>query len=106
MVYGSVADKDVDAALRLIPAGTKCVFTKAQGKRALSSQEIYDRYMAVRVEKGRLAEVAYCTADVDEAVRTALSVAGSLKDTDPKARPLIYIGGSTYVVSEALVSLK
>ena len=104
IVYGSVADKDVDAALRLIPAGAKCVFTKAQGKRALPAQEIYDRYMTVCAEKGRPAEVTYCTADVGEAVRTAFSVAESLKDADPQARPLIYIGGSTYVVSEALMS--
>ena len=39
---------------------------------------------------------------VVEAVRKAFGLAETLKASDSAARPLIYVGGSTYVVSEAV----
>ena len=95
IVYGSVADKDVDAALRLMPQDITVVFTQAQGKRALPAEEVRDRYLALNNE----ASDVYCESDVTKAVSLAMELA--LK----KKAPAVYIGGSTYVVSEAIAFL-
>lgn len=107
VVYGSVADKDVDAALKLIPAEVKCIFTQAQGKRALPAAEIRDRYLAFCADDARVASCpVYCTPDVQDAVSLAYRMASAMKDEDPDSHPLIYIGGSTYVVSEAMACIE
>ena len=95
MVYGSVADKDVDAALRLMPQDITVVFTQAQGKRALPADEVRDRYLALNNE----ASDVYCESDVTKAVSLAMELASK------KKAPAVYIGGSTYVVSEAIAFL-
>ena len=106
MVYGSVADKDVDAVLHLMPSDAIYVFTQAHGKRALPAEEVMGRYLAYCAETGRPTEDVHCCGTVIEAVKSAYELAASLKDIDPGAVPLIYIGGSTYVVSEAVAMLK
>ena len=105
MVYGSVADKDVDAVLHLLPQGASYVFTNAQGKRALGAEEIRDRYMAFCKETGREPGDVHVGGTVIEAVRKALGLAEMMKASDSAARPLIYVGGSTYVVSEAVAHI-
>lgn len=95
IVYGSVADKDVDAALRLMPQDITVVFTQAQGKRALPAEEVRDRYLALNNE----ASDVYCESDVCKAVSLAMELASK------KKAPAVYIGGSTYVVSEAIAFL-
>ena len=102
MVYGSVADKDVDAVLHLMPADAAYVFTQAHGKRALPAEEARDRYLSYCAETGRPTGDVHCRGTVIEAVRHAYGLAASIKESDPDALPLIYIGGSTYVVSEAV----
>lgn len=102
LVYGSVADKDVDSVLHLLPENASYVFTQAQGKRALPAKEIRDRYLAFCASCGRSAGDVLCVASVAEAVKAALDIASSLKAVDPDSSPLVYIGGSTYVVSEAV----
>ena len=106
MVYGSVADKDVDAVLHLMPADAAYVFTQAHGKRALPAEEARDRYLSYCAETGRPTGDVHCRGTVIEAVRHAYGLAASIKESDPDALPLIYIGGSTYVVSEAVAMLK
>ena len=102
MVYGSVADKDVDAVLHLMPADAAYVFTQAHGKRALPAEEARDRYLSYCAETGRPTGDVHCCGTVIEAVRHACRLAALIKESDPDALPLIYIGGSTYVVSEAV----
>lgn len=102
IVYGSVADKDVDAVLHLLPQDATYIFTQAQGKRALAAEDIRDRYLAFCAEEGRACDRVHCAGTVLEAVRTAYETAASMKEADACARPLVYIGGSTYVVSEAV----
>lgn len=106
MVYGSVADKDVDAVLHLMPADAAYVFTQAHGKRALPAAEARDRYLSYCAEAGRPAGDVHCCGTVIEAVRHAYGLAALIKESDPDAMPLIYIGGSTYVVSEAVEMLQ
>ena len=102
LVYGSVVDKDVDAALRLLPADAVCVFTQAHGKRALPAESIKERYLAFCAAESRPLGQVHCADNVEDAVRTAYQLAASIKENNPAARPLIYVGGSTYVVSEAV----
>lgn len=86
IVYGSVADKDYGSVIRMIPRCAKVIFTNASGSRALPADEaraVYDG-----------------DAEVCRTVKEAVSLARKLSETCDK--PLIYIGGSTYVVSEAL----
>ena len=102
MVYGSVADKDVDAVLHLMPEDAVYIFTQAQGKRALPADDIRARYVDFCNQSGREISDIYVTGTVVEAVENALGLASHLRVTDSSAVPMIYIGGSTYVVSEAV----
>ncbi len=95
IVYGSVADKDVDSVIHLMPEDATYIFTQAHGKRALAAETVRDKYLAFSRECGRAEENVYCAGTVVEAMGLAYELAAS------KDRPLIYVGGSTYVVSEA-----
>ncbi|MCR4565167.1 MAG: bifunctional folylpolyglutamate synthase/dihydrofolate synthase [Bacteroidales bacterium] len=89
MIYGSVSDKDVAAAVSLLPAGADLILTAADNPRALRPEKIFallpdiSRFRSIRV-----------IPTVAEAVDLAL------RDAAPE--DLIYIGGSSYLVAEAL----
>ena len=104
VVYGSVADKDVDSVIHLMPEDAVYVFTQAQGKRALAAESIRDRYDAFCKENGRSPKNVYCSGTVVDAVSLAYRLAETVKEAG--GRPLVYVGGSTYVVSEAVAMLK
>ena len=101
IVYGSVADKDVDAVLRLMPSGADIFFTNADNGRALPAADACSRYLRCCEETGREPSRTSVVPSVAEAVAAALSLGGKLA-ADGGAQPLLYIGGSTYVVSEAV----
>ena len=105
MVYGSVADKDVDSVIHLMPEDAAYIFTQAHGKRALAGSVIRDKYLAFCKETGRRTDDVHVGSDVAEAVALSREMASRIMDADPSACPLIYIGGSTYVVSEAVALL-
>ena len=84
IVYGIMADKDLDAIIPLMPRRAKYIFTSPATPRALPAGEIARRFAAP----------AIVIDSVQDAVRKALEL--SSPDT------IIYIGGSTFVVSEAL----
>ena len=105
IVYGSVADKDVDAVMHLMPSDASYIFTQAQGKRALPAIVAMEKYLEFCREEGREAGEVRCAATVAEAKRMAYEAAADIVAADPSARPLIYIGGSTYVVSEAVAEI-
>ena len=105
IVYGSVADKDVDAVIHLMPQDAIYVFTQAQGKRALPAESIRDRYLAFCEENSRAIGRIYCAGTVIEAMNNAYEIAAGIVAAEPDAHPLIYVGGSTYVVSEAVAML-
>ena len=96
VIYGSVADKDVDAAIGLFPENAVYVFTNAHGKRALPAAEVLEKYKASCSKAGREVGEVYCASTVED----AKDIAYSLISSDSDALPLIYVGGSTYVVSE------
>ena len=96
IVYGSVADKDVDAVIHLMPEDATYIFTQASGKRALAASVICEKYKAFCESVGRPSGDVFCCESVASAMvkaeELALAVPGSL----------VYVGGSTYVVSEAV----
>lgn len=101
MVYGSVADKDVDAVLRMLPSRAYIYFTAADNHRAMPAAELAARYEALRGADVEAAAGCYeVVPRVADAVAAALKRCESLREAN--RRPLLYIGGSTYVVSEAL----
>ena len=95
IVYGSVADKDVESVIHLMPHDATYIFTQAQSKRALKAEGIYEKFAAA----GFSTEKAHVVPQVCDAVAKALELAILAGPA-----PLIYIGGSTYVVSEAIQS--
>ena len=114
IVYGSVADKDLDSVLPLMPGDARYIFTQAKGKRALSADVISEKFSAAYPSVETLK-----ASDVKKAVQLALEMVASSESTMDTASvsgpgashesvagtiagPLIYIGGSTYVVSEAV----
>jgi len=102
IVYGSVADKDVDSVLHLFPEDAVCIFTQAQSKRALPAGKIEEKYLEFCNETARCVGQVYVRDNVHEAVELAKDIAAGMMAADSSLRPLIYIGGSTYVVSEAV----
>ena len=100
IVYGSVADKDVDSVLHLMPEDAIYVFTQAQNKRALAADKIYEKYLQYRPEA--VGKKVFVRNTVADAVALAREIAAKIIAEDKSAKPLVYIGGSTYVVSEAV----
>lgn len=106
IVYGSVADKDVDSVIHLMPQDAIYIFTQAQSKRALAAENIRDRYLTFCEENSRSIGRIHCAGTVVEAMNLAYQIAAGIVAADSDALPLIYVGGSTYVVSEAVAIWK
>ena len=87
IVIGMVGDKDIDGVLELLPESAVYYFTQASVRRAMTSGELRDR----AVSKGLCGNSYEC---VEDAVRAALASAGE--------NDMVYIGGSTFVVADAL----
>ena len=86
IVFGQVNDKDTDVVMRLLPSGEKYryIFTTPNTKRARSAQEMLDLWG----KDGLAIDIPV------EAIRYAQSHA--------KAEDAIFIGGSNYLVSDAI----
>lgn len=87
IVFGVVADKDLDSVIPLMPKDAYYLFTNARGTRALKAEILAQRLGAA----GMHGEIV---PDVRKAYERALQLAG--KDD------FVYIGGSTFVVAEVL----
>jgi len=103
IVYGVMADKDLDAIIPLMPADATYIFTAPATDRALPAAEILRRYTAAG--RGR----AYTADSVRQAVQMALSLAQTLSGQTNRSAsaakpvpPLVFIGGSAFVVAETL----
>ena len=108
-VVGFSGDKDIDAILALLPRDAYYLFTQAASERALPVSELAARAAAAGLDGEAVATVPAAdltakaaiygltgetVADVPAAVARAKELAA---DDD-----MIFIGGSTYVVAEAL----
>lgn len=87
IVFGMVDDKDVDGVLKLLPKNATYYFTRPSNKRGLSPDIIAQKAKTL----GLYGNVFQ---NVDKAYKTALKMA---KDND-----FLFVGGSSYVVSDFL----
>lgn len=107
LVYGSVRDKDVDAVLGILPREGRIFFCSADNPRALEAGELLRRRNEIIAVQGipdaKVPDAVSC-ASVAEALEKAQHLCREISSV-PGRKPLLYIGGSTYVVSEALSAL-
>lgn len=96
IVYGIMADKDLDSIIPVLPAGARYFFCAPSIPRALAVEQLYGRVNSARPQL----DAVKCTS-VASALEQAL---GAARETGPES--LVYVGGSTFVVSEALQFLK
>lgn len=95
MVFGMVDDKDVEVVMSLLPKDAVYYFTQARTHRAIPAArmaELWEKELA----KHRLCAHSHSFASVPDAIHAAQKEA---TDED-----IIFIGGSNYVVGEALMS--
>lgn len=90
MVIGVMRDKDLDKMLPLLPSDARYYFCEVSMPRALPSGELQEA-------AGRYGLQGHAFGRVEEALRAARQWAG---DDD-----LVFIGGSTFVVADALLAL-
>ena len=103
IVYGIMADKDLDAILPLFPEKAQYIFTTPNTPRALPAEDLLRRFLSA---EGDAPSVTEKKADVPSGASPLViqNVREAVKKALALATPetVIYIGGSTYVVSEAL----
>ncbi len=87
MVLGFMKDKNIDEIIAMLPKHAKYYFTNAHTPRALHAAELNDKATAHGI-KGN------CYDSVAHAIEAARAMA--------KENDMIYIGGSMYVLAEAL----
>lgn len=95
IVFGMVADKDIDSVLPLLPTAARYYFCHAPTPRALAA----DRLAAMAAPYG-LAGTTY--ASVADALNAARAEAAG---QDGKEEGTVFVGGSTFVVAEAMKAL-
>ena len=87
LVFGMVDDKDIDTVMGMLPQDAVYYWTQASTKRAIPSEKVQEKGKTL----GLSGNVFYNVKDAYEAV---------LKDSD-KA-DFIFVGGSSYIVSDLL----
>jgi dihydrofolate synthase/folylpolyglutamate synthase len=90
IVFGMVADKDIDVVLNLLPEEAVYYFTQPNTSRALPATELQAKWHALRP----MHMYNMCFYSVCDAIAVAKQQATS--------EDIIFIGGSNYVVGEAL----
>ena len=101
MVYGMAGDKDVEAVRGLLPSDARYIFTQAQGSRAMPAGQLRELMDSSRRERGKAdagITDSVAVGSVAEAVDMAMREAGPSN--------LVFIGGSSYVVAEAIAHLE
>jgi dihydrofolate synthase/folylpolyglutamate synthase len=91
MVVGMVSDKEIESVLSLMPQKAAYYFTEASVSRAMPAQQF-----AEKAQQYQLQGQHYDT--VKKAIEQAIS--------DSSPQDMIFIGGSTFVVGDALSCLK
>lgn len=90
MVIGFVSDKDVSHIIEMMPRSAHYIFTQAAIPRAMNAE----RLAALAAETGILGEAIPSVKDAISAARKNCPSSGT-----------VFIGGSTYVVAEALANI-
>lgn len=100
IVFGMVNDKDIDTVLGLLPENAVYYFTQPATSRALPAEELCRRWHALHLIANRQSPIANRQSPISafSTVREALAAAQRAASADD----IIFIGGSNYVVGEAL----
>lgn len=91
IVFGMVNDKDVDGVMCLLPKNAHYYFTKPQSKRAIPEKDIQRKAMTYGL-------AGDCYNDVPSAYTAAKKMA--------TPDDMIFIGGSSYIVSDLLLYIR
>lgn len=89
IIYAKAKDKDFAPIVDLMPSGATYIFTQADGPRATPAGDLA---AAFQNSKPGAAQAVYMFSDRQEAYEKAMSLASETH------KPLIYIGGSTYIL--------
>ena len=89
IVYAAMGDKDVDKIMTMLPPQSRLIFVTPSSHRAMKAEDIFSKYL----QAGNDPSSACCSTSVEDAVRQVVSLG---------PRDLVYIGGSTYLVAEAV----
>lgn len=95
IVFGMVSDKDVDTVLGLLPKSADYYFCNAPTPRALPAAKLAE----MAKQHGLKGEVY---GSIDEALSAALSHTSDAADLPRNVRPIVFVGGSNFVVCEAM----
>lgn len=98
ILYGIMSDKDFGSIAHLLPTDAEYVFTSAPGPRALPAADLARKYEEYCSEEGIPCAPYNVEQNPVEAMTIAVQAAAKMSD------PLIYVGGSTYVVAEVIRS--
>lgn len=96
IVYGVMKDKDLAGIIPLMPLGAQYVMVAPSTPRAMDVETLYARCREGLTARGLPEEAVKLGGTVAEGLTLAMELAGN----EPE-KVLIYIGGSTFVVSEA-----
>ncbi|MBR5175464.1 MAG: bifunctional folylpolyglutamate synthase/dihydrofolate synthase [Bacteroidales bacterium] len=94
IVYAVMADKDLDGIMPLMPKDATYVLPELKTTRALPAKDTARRLKAFLKGAGASCQIIR-TGPMEDAINVSLSL-------DKDRKPLIFIGGSTYLLSEAL----
>lgn len=100
IVYGVMKDKDLDGIIPLMPLDADYVLVAPSSARAMDVDVLYGRCLEGLTARGMSADRIIRGGSVEE----GLAKAREMADTEP-GKTLIYIGGSTFVVSEAVTRI-
>ena len=108
IVYGVMADKDLASISHLMPADADYVLVAPATSRAMPAATLGEQLASLRPDIFARAGGVKVVPDVAAGVRLALSVASpdAFHGASRNFRRIIYIGGSTFVVSEAIEHLE
>lgn len=95
IVYGVMADKDYRTNVSLIPEGAYCFLASPAIPRALATDALMASFREIRPDL----QTKGCES-VADAVKSALEYASGIENA------LVFIGGSTFMVSEAMKYLE
>ena len=90
IVFGMVADKDIDVVLSMLPEEAVYYFTQPATSRALPASQLLARWQSLHPAH----QACHCFDSVATAITTAQKEASN--------EDIIFIGGSNYVVGEVL----
>lgn len=101
IIYGVMKDKDLDGIIPLMPLGAEYITVAPSSARAMDVDTLHSRCLEGLGLRGLGPDKVRRGGSVAEGLSLAMELAGS----EPE-KALIYVGGSTFVVSEAASAIK